>query len=785
MPSEIDKINELYEKLEQLSKKQALFQREINALREEIYALKTSDSSVSMEEPEKVLQLTSEKKVETPVIQPITPKVPPKKEYAQTQQPKQKSNLEKFIGENLINKIGILILVIGVAIGAKYSIDNELISPLTRIVLGYLVGFGLVGTAMKLKKDYLNLSAVLLSGAMAVMYFITFAAYSFYQLIPQIPAFGLMAVFTLFTVFAAIQYEKQVIAHIGLVGAYAIPFLLSNGSGQVAILFTYMAILNIGILGIAIKKYWKPLYINAFVITWLIFLFWCAAEYQIDKHFWLALGFLTLFFLIFYAVFLSYKLIQKEAFAKSDIIMVFLNASLFYGIGYAILNEHPTGSQLLGLFTLANAVLHFGASLLIHRQQLTDKNLFYLAMTLVLSFLTIAIPVQLEGHWVVLVWSIEAALMFWIGRTKEISFYERISYVLMGLASACLMIDATSHYHWDSWNGKDLQIVALTPILNPQFLAFIVFILSLAAINYFQSKQKVAEDNPEWQGLLSNFLPPTLLLLGIYFAFFFEISNYFHQAYNATALAIKAQDYFDYYGNEALRAFNNLSLMNYSLLFLSVLAFINLSYLKNSTLAKANLALAAYTVVTFLMLGMTLLSDLREMYLHPELTPHYTQGSMNIGIRYVSYLFVGIALFAIYKHIRTEIIQPINLNLVLLYDVLLFGTILWVASSELITWVEMSGSADSFKLGLSVLWGIYSLLLISLGIAKKKKHLRLGAIGLFAITLLKLFFYDISNLSTIAKVLIFISLGILLLLISFLYTKYKHLIFDEEDDTSK
>ena len=54
------------------------------------------------------------------------------------------NELEKFIGENLINKIGIAILIIGVAIGAKYSIENDLISPLTRIILGYLLGLGLL-----------------------------------------------------------------------------------------------------------------------------------------------------------------------------------------------------------------------------------------------------------------------------------------------------------------------------------------------------------------------------------------------------------------------------------------------------------------------------------------------------------------------------------------------------------------------------------------------------------------------------------------------------------------
>ena len=104
--------------------------------------------------------------------------------------------------------------------------------------------------------------------------------------------------------------------------------------------------------------------------------------------------------------------------------------------------------------------------------------------------------------------------------------------------------------------------------------------------------------------------------------------------------------------------------------------------------------------------------------------------------------------------------------------------ILWIVSSELINILDLSGSTQSYKLGLSILWGVYSLALIALGIWKKQKYIRITAIVLFSITLLKLFFYDISNLGTLSKTIVFVSLGILLLIISFLYNKFKHNISD-------
>ena len=105
-------------------------------------------------------------------------------------------------------------------------------------------------------------------------------------------------------------------------------------------------------------------------------------------------------------------------------------------------------------------------------------------------------------------------------------------------------------------------------------------------------------------------------------------------------------------------------------------------------------------------------------------------------------------------------------------------SLLLIFSSELVTWTEIFGYKDSYKLVLSIFWGIYAVGLIVLGIYQNKKYLRIGAIALFAVTLAKLFLYDIAELGTISKTVVFVSLGILLLIASFLYNKYKSLIFE-------
>ena len=345
-----EKIHQLSEKVELLKKRQEEFSREIVYLQLELNELKKSSQTPESQNAEETPTINVDNTYLKELVklefggttnyqeEQVDKKVNPILSRLQ----ESKSGFEKYIGENIINKIGIVITIFGVAIGTKYSIDNDLISPLTRIILGYLFGLSLLGFGIKLKNKYENFSAVLVSGAMSIMYFITYTAYGFYHLIPQSIAFILMMVFTVFTVLAAIKYDKQIIAHIGLVGAYALPFLLSGNSENAAILFTYMAIINSGILFISVKRYWKPLYHVSFGLTWLIFLTWFGTRYHSNDHFELALSFLSMFFIIFYITFLSYKLIKKERFVLSDVVLLLIISYVFYVVGYQIFDADNT-----------------------------------------------------------------------------------------------------------------------------------------------------------------------------------------------------------------------------------------------------------------------------------------------------------------------------------------------------------------------------------------------------------------------------------------------------------
>ena len=160
MADQNSKIELLLNKLEILLKRQDHFSKEIHEIQKEIYRIK--EFNFNPEKVEKKPLPTLKVNPELDEVQEsipnkdkyITPhfkKLPPKKKKVNLTI--KKTEIEKFIGENLINKIGILITVIGVGIGAKYSIENDLISPLTRIILGYFAGLGLLGYGIQFKMN--------------------------------------------------------------------------------------------------------------------------------------------------------------------------------------------------------------------------------------------------------------------------------------------------------------------------------------------------------------------------------------------------------------------------------------------------------------------------------------------------------------------------------------------------------------------------------------------------------------------------------------------------------
>jgi uncharacterized membrane protein len=806
-----EKINLIGQKILLLSNNLDKYQSELLQLKQQLDSLQQQQAPVKQQQiivppvvktPEPVIEPKPELKNEIPPIEeeiPVTkiqePIIPVQQQYVPLieQTTKPDFNFEEFIGGKLITIIGIIILVIGLGIGVKYAIDNDMLGPLARIVLAYVAGGILLVIALKLKAKYKTFSAVLLSGGMASLYFTTFIAYSVYENelgFHQLPAFIVMLIFTIFTVYAATVYELQIIGIIGLVGAYAVPMLLSDGSGRIEIMFSYMAIINIGILVLSFKKYWQVLNHIAFGFTWLIFIIWYASKFIYEDHAILAMTFAFLFFLIFYISNMSYKILKQEKFGVLDVIRIVSNSFIFFGIGYATLDDWAS-EQYLGLFTVANALVHFVFSYIVFKNKLLDRKLFYLLIALVLSFITIAVPVQLEGNWVTLFWAAEAVLLFSIGRYKAVRFYEWLGYIMILLAIFSLLQDWGNTYYMSTYY---LNIYKFwTPVLNVYLFTSLFVCAALGSMIYVHHKKALTPEEYSQFGIyrFTEYALPVILFCITYATFSNEISAYYKSLYEKSLIKIPSTQVWAESGtfmeikDESLLKLKDVMLGIYNQVFFIGFCLLAIKLRKPSVrwAAFAFNMLVAIAVVT---VGLTELGSLRYALLSDENAQYYATSSFTPMLRYVCFALFGVHLFLTYTLLRTDTFEKYSISKIYLGCIVHFF-ILIILSNELV-YLQTDSTEGYYysthnavyKLGFTALWGIYSFALIAFGIFKKNKIMRISAICLFGITLLKLLIYDTWDLSTGYKVISYMLLGVILLIVSFLYQKFKTLIFGDD-----
>jgi uncharacterized membrane protein YagU involved in acid resistance len=309
--------------------------------------------------------------------------------------------------------------------------------------------------------------------------------------------------------------------------------------------------------------------------------------------------------------------------------------------------------------------------------------------------------------------------------------------------------------------------------MNIVFATGLLVAAAQAVMIYYNRNKKYQSMLPA-TGLFRWFYDSALLALLLttsYFVFLIEIHVYFRQ------LEKPGSVYETFYGvwNTRISAVGFVVKLLYSMVFNIVLMLINLRWGRNKALATFSL-----TAITIMMLLLTTeaLPVLNELAITWFQNKGGYFGALEFFIRYVVVAFTFIMLYAGNQTRLAFIPDP---WLQKAWPLLVHAIILSFVSAEYLCWTTSADSDNPYKLGLSILWGIYALALVVLGIRKKEKHLRLAGIVLFSITLIKLFLYDLAGSGTITKTVSFISLGVLLLVVSFLYNKYKEVLFGEPE----
>jgi uncharacterized membrane protein len=346
--------------------------------------------------------------------------------------------LENFIGLKLIHLVGIVVLVIGLSISVKYAIDKQLITEWARILLAYVAGIVLYGFSFMLRKKYQLFSAILFSGGMASFYFTTYAAFVYYGFFPFPVAFALMLLFTVFTIFEAIRYNRQEIAILGMVGAYGIPLLISANAERVDLFFSYMTIINLGIVFLSYRKKWELVGQIAMAISWIFFLGWSFNKYQ-AANFSMAFTFLLVIYFLFMANAMINRVTRKERLSLADVREVLVNNLALY-LG-ALLIFSPVKIEdnidsitgVVALWVTLSALLTY---VFFPEEVLLQKTIAMQAVILIVMFIGFA----LTGLVVTLLWMAFAVVLFSWGMYSNRAWPRLASIMLMGVTLAKLII---------------------------------------------------------------------------------------------------------------------------------------------------------------------------------------------------------------------------------------------------------------------------------------------------------------------------------------------------------
>lgn len=380
-----------------------------------------------------------------------------------------------LFGGNTVVRVGVVLLFIGLAFLAKYTAQLGLFPIQARLTVVAVAGLALlsVGFMVRTKDGVRQYSLTLQGAGIAVLYLTILAAMRMYGLLPMPVAFALMAIIcTLGAVLAYLQ-NGLVLAFCSFAGGFAAPILLSTGSGNYIGLFSYYTILNVAILGIAYFKAWRPLNLLGFFATFGVATYWGVLQFQAENYLPAQL-FLALFFAIYVVTAILYArnslaLPNSTGKALIDSTLIFGTPLVAFGLQMGLVRDVPFGAAYSAL---AFAFMYIVATAILVRGKVGSyRVLIECFMALGVGFLTLAVPLALDGQAIGMTWALEGLGAFWVGLRQSRWVPRAFGVLLQGLALVAL------------WISPPLS--TLMPFANATFVGLLMLAASALLLSYW------------------------------------------------------------------------------------------------------------------------------------------------------------------------------------------------------------------------------------------------------------------------------------------------------------
>ena len=691
----------------------------------EIPIQETEDKTPEVEEetPETIEEPVEEEQKEPAMAMEEEEEI---EEYATSE-----TNFEKYIGENLFGKIGILIFIIGIGFFVKYAIDQNWINETARTLMGYAVGAGMLVLAERLHKRYHTFSSLLAGGAFGIYYLITAIAFHYYALFSHTIAFVILCVTTIFMSAVSVLYDRKELAVTALVGGFIAPFIISTDSSSIISLQIYITILNIGMFCLAMYKKWAILPMVSFAFTYIILWGTTALGSFSDSEAVTTYPTLFAFATLFYVIFLlPVVFILRTQYGENTRLgllgIITANSFMYLIYGDFLLQHFEASSDTTAYLAFFIAAVNLAIHLYLRFRVEGQDTLRNLMLGLAVTFASMGIPILFSAANVLMVWAAESVLLLWLFTKEKNRIYELASAVLL-----LLTLGALAYYRTTDTFIHDTG--------DSLFFNGAFFVTTFVSIAYYVVAV-IMQFNKE---LFSD----TKRLIA------YTPCNAIAYALGFSILFLAFRDNYHFHLEQPISEYASLLTANIMLLGGALILRKRFEISENKLAYEISLYLAG------ILFAMTVWN-----YTAPEgLLLRWLMALVTIA--YMAYCMRGQLL-----------VTSNQRNLHIEYSTI--STLMWLTLTRLllITFNEVNFST-AFSLSL----GIAAFILMCIGMRYHSKEIRIVSLAEFGIVIGKLILNDVWAMPALGKIIVFISLGALLLILSFLYQKLKDALFNEKE----
>ncbi len=404
------------------------------------------------------------------------PHIPPRPnaaapKFAQAAQ-RSSESLEGTIGKLWLNRIGIVAILIGVAYFLKYAFDIGWIGAQGRVAIGLIAGIAVVIWSESFRrKGSAAFSYSLKAVGIGILYLSLWAASQYFHLVPSSVAFVAMILVTASTITLALTQDAEILAVYAMIGGFSTPALVSTGENHEIILFSYVLLLDLAILAMVAFKPWRRIVWGAMLGTAVMYIGWWAQYYDSSERAVTVL-FASAFFAVFALVPLLTPLTRSrwhQGMSITLMLLPLLNGAAYFLALYAMYDREVI---TLTWYALGLAAVYLALSSQFKRRVDSEpdvvKTVNLLHVAVAIAFITTAIPLKLDAHWITIGWLIESAVLLFVAVKSEAHF-------LRVFAGCTLALGVCRLLFFDNFHTETL-------VFNARFATFLVAIAILAGI---------------------------------------------------------------------------------------------------------------------------------------------------------------------------------------------------------------------------------------------------------------------------------------------------------------